>query len=140
MRIDQRKIELMLLCLLSINVSWTAFIALYDLDHRKRWLNRQWHVRPYYKERHHNNKFSNWFNKIKQDSYLFKKFFRMDIETFEHLYSLVNQHMMEDTRKASISTKQRLAITIRCVENNNSHSIPSGRTNEITNRNFYQKN
>ncbi|KAL7287592.1 hypothetical protein TKK_0018239 [Trichogramma kaykai] len=92
----------------------------YQFEKSKRWINRRWLIRPYYKLRSSRGLFKSSFEDLRNDSDLFFKATRMDTETFDLLLSKVAPIIKPlRKRKNNVSSAKRLYITLRYLATGN---------------------
>lgn len=77
-----------------LNILLTALLTIQDIiifESRKRWFNRQEKTRKFNKDRKTKGFYATTFPDLKKDSFLFYKYYRMDVETFDYLFHLTKK-------------------------------------------------
>lgn len=105
--------EDLLLLLGTIQVGSLALYTAWKAEHRKRWRNRRWWVRPIFTKREELGAFATLFKELKDDPDLFFRYTRMDPPMFQELLQLMGPALEKKSIRKPICPEQRLAITLR---------------------------
>ena len=91
-----------------------ALFVLLDRTRRTRRQHRHW-VHPIHQARQTHGEYHRFVQELRLDSYLFQRYFRLNIEQFDDLLSRVGPRITkEDTwLRRSIGPAERLAICLR---------------------------